>query len=242
MRIAFLSDIHGNLEALSSVLNDVNTQSIEKLHCLGDVIGYGCDPGSCLDLISKCCEGQLMGNHEYAALGLLSTEYYNPDAKHATQWTIDRLTDYDLSLISDFKMELVVDNYRLVHSSPFQPDQWHYIVKPEHAAGAFESFEEKFCFIGHSHQPMIFTEIKDGEPRMRVGHDFLPDPDSRYIINVGSIGQPRDNDPRASYVIFDTNEYEITYRRVEYDIDLTQKKMQEQKLPKMLYERLSVGK
>lgn len=242
MRIALLSDIHGNLEALSSVLNDINTQSVDKLHCLGDVIGYGCDPSSCLDLISKCCEAKLMGNHEYAAMGLLSTEYYNPDAKSATQWTIKRLTDYDFSLISDFGMELAADNYRLVHSSPFEPDQWHYIIDQDQAAQAFESFSEKICFIGHTHQPMIFTENNNEAPRMQVGHDFLPDPDNRYIVNIGSIGQPRDNDPRACYVIFDTNEYEIFYRRVEYDVAQTQRKMQEQDLPTMLIERLSIGK
>ena len=242
MKFALISDIHANYEALTNVLADIDTQKVDKIFCLGDVIGYGTDPIACLDAVTKYCDIKLMGNHEYAALGLISTEHYNAAAKESSEWTKTQLSDNELSLISDFEMSHTFGDFYLVHASPFEPDKWRYIIAPNAAIEGFMHFTQKICFNGHSHLPQIFTEQEDALPRCQAGHDFLPDQDSRYIINVGSVGQPRDNDNRACYLIFDTVEYEAEYRRVEYDIAAVQTKMTELKMPEMLINRLSIGR
>ena len=242
MQLALISDIHSNLEALEAVFKEIDKLGVDKVHCLGDVIGYGTDPSECLELVNSLCEIKLMGNHEYTALGLASTECYNEAAKKSSAWTKQQLTDYDLSIISEFKLSRSKDNFLMVHASPFEPDQWHYILAPNAALEAFMHFDETLCFTGHSHVPQIFTERDNALPRCQTGHDFLPDPESRYIINVGSVGQPRDNDPRACFAVFDTKEYELIYHRVEYDINITQDKMTQAKLPEMLISRLSNGR
>ena len=242
MKFALLSDIHGNYEALTQVLHDLENQKVDKVHCLGDVIGYGADPVACLETVSKHCDIKLMGNHEYAALGLVSTDHYNTAAKESSEWTKAQLSDNELSLIADFEMSRSFDNFYFVHASPFEPDQWRYIIAPNAAIEGFMHFDGKICFNGHTHLPQIFIEQEDALPRCQIGHDFLPAPENRYIINVGSVGQPRDNDNRACYLIFDTDEYEVIYRRVEYDIATTQTKMAELQMPELLINRLAIGR
>jgi len=242
MRLALISDIHANLEALTAVLKDIEKQNIDEIICLGDVIGYGSDPVACLEQVNRTCKVKLMGNHEYAALGLLSTDYYHTDAKKAAQWTLQQLSDREYSMISDYEMDNKMDNIYLVHSSPHEPEMWHYILDQKHARLAFDYFEGDICFHGHSHVPMIFLEIEDKLPRMQIGHDIQTDQDNRYLINVGSVGQPRDDDPRACYVILDTKEDEVFFNRIEYDINTVQQKMKNVNLPEMLINRLSVGK
>ncbi len=242
MRIALISDIHGNLEALEAVLADVDKHQVEEIHCLGDVVGYGCDPVACLDTVVKRCKTTLMGNHEYVAMGLLSEEHLNSVARASLSWTADQLSDRDLSLIADFEMTHTVEKALLVHSSPFEPDQWHYIISRDAAETAFDICGAHLCFFGHTHLPMIFSSRPGSSLRQQAGHDFLPDPDTRYLVNVGSVGQPRDNDNRASYVVYDSQEQEINFHRVEYDIALAQSKMTRAKAPAMLIERLSVGR
>ncbi len=242
MKFALISDIHANYEALTQVLADIETQKVDKIFCLGDVIGYGTDPVPCLEAVSKYCDVKLMGNHEYAALGLISTDHYNDAAKKSSEWTKTQLSDNELSTIADFELSYSFEEFYLVHASPFKPDEWKYIIAPNAAIEGFMHFEEKICFNGHTHLPQIFTEQEDALPRCQIGHDFLPDKESRYIINVGSVGQPRDNDNRACYLIFDTAEYEAEYRRVEYDITAVQKKMTALKMPEMLINRLAIGR
>ncbi len=242
MKYALLSDIHGNLEALQAVLRDIESNQVEKIHCLGDVIGYGADPVACLDLVQQHCEVKLMGNHEFAAIGLSSTEHYNEAAQVATEWTRKQLTDHELDIINGFEIKHTIADVLLVHSSPYDPERWHYILTPASAAQAFANFDERICFFGHSHLPQIYMEQEDGLPRCLVGHDFMPDDEGRYLINVGSVGQPRDEDPRACYTIFDTEEGEVTYHRVEYDIERTQSKMAQASMPQMLISRLKLGR
>jgi len=242
VQIALISDIHGNLEALVSVLNQIEKLRVDEIHCLGDVVGYGCNPIECLNLIDKNAKVKLMGNHEYAILGHISTDTYTAIAKMSTEWTRNTLTDREFSIISDFKMKKSFDNILMVHASPYENDYWRYILTPEEAYRAFEDISEKICFYGHSHIPMIFTESSSGLPRRQVGHDFDPFEESRYLVNIGSVGQPRDNDPRACFVTFDTESQDIKYHRVEYDINKAQSKMTKAKLPEMLINRLAVGR
>ncbi len=242
MQIALISDIHGNLEALVSVLKKIEKLDVDEIHCLGDVVGYGCNPVECLNLIEENATIKLMGNHEYAILGHISTDTYTAIAKISTDWTRNMLTDREFSIISDFKLKHSFDDVLMVHASPYEDNYWRYILTPEEAYQTFDYITEKICFYGHSHIPMIFSESPNGLPRRQVGHDFDPFEESRYLVNVGSVGQPRDNDPRACFVTFDTETEEIKYHRVEYDINKAQSKMTEAKLPDMLINRLAVGR
>jgi diadenosine tetraphosphatase ApaH/serine/threonine PP2A family protein phosphatase len=242
MRIAMISDIHGNLEALTAVLSQIEQQEVDTIYCLGDVIGYGADPATCLDLVDKHCDLVLMGNHEYAVIGYLSTESYNDSAKISVKWTQAALSDRHIQLIKGFPFDHAKDDLYFVHASPNNPGRWHYILDTKQAAVAFEHLKQRLCFCGHSHVPAIFAESPGGPPREKVGHDFVPNEDTRYIINIGSTGQPRDYDPRACFVTFDTDTSDVVYTRVEYDIATAQRKMLDAGLPGFLSERLAVGR
>lgn len=242
MKVALISDIHANLEALEAVLGDIESQKADRVVCLGDVVGYGSDPIACLDLVAKTCDIRLLGNHEYGVLGLLSLDALNTYARHSMDWTTQRLTDREVAMIAEYDLEADCEGCRLVHASPFEPDRWHYILSAPDAGAAFESTERKLTFFGHTHLPMIFSQSSDGSIRGQVGHTFDPDDDSRYLINVGSVGQPRDNDPRSCYVIYDATEESVIYRRVKYDVKSAQNKMIEAELPNLLVERLAVGR
>ncbi len=242
MKFALISDIHANLEALEAVLKDIATQRVDSINCLGDIIGYGSDPIPCLELVKSNCDVILMGNHEHAALGHLDQEHLNPVAQVSLAWTQEQLNDRAFSIIAECGMDAVIGNARFVHASPYKPGEWHYILAAAEADIAFRSFTEHICFVGHTHLPMIFVEVENGTHRRKVGHDFEPDEESRYIVNIGSVGQPRDNDPRSCYVIYDMDTMEVRYRRVEYDIQRTQKKMQQAQLPTMLIDRLMAGR
>ncbi len=241
MKYGLISDIHGNLEALTAVLRDIEKQKVDSVHCLGDVVGYGADPARCLKMVKKQCDTVLMGNHDYAAIGVQPYDSFNRAAQAATEWTRQVLDDKSMAIIADFEMERSLDDMYLVHASPYEPEEWHYILTENDADEAFSHLSQNIGFFGHSHIPTIIQEKSDGTTRMQAGHDVSPDRERRYLINIGSVGQPRDNDPRACYVIFDSDEYEIEFHRVEYDIENAQRKMSEARLPSNLISRLSAG-
>lgn len=242
MRYALISDIHANLEALQAVLKDIESRKVDRIHCLGDIVGYGCDPVECVDLIIQHCDIRLMGNHEYVVLGLHDMEHLNDIARISMEWTQEQLTDRELSILADLQMDAEIENAYLVHASPYEPDRWHYVLAIPEAKKALENLHHPIGFIAHSHLPRIFSGYPDGECGSKVGHDFHPDPEYRYLVNVGSVGQPRDNDARSCYVIYDTNKQEICYHRVEYNVKLTQAKMSDANVHRMLVERLEVGR
>lgn len=242
MRLALISDIHGNLEALTAVLRDIEQVGVNEIACLGDVVGYGCDPQACLDLINRTCRIKLLGNHDAAVLGRTSTDSYTATARITADWTREVLPDEAITGLESFALDHRYPKILLVHSSPYQPDEWHYILTPAEAALAFQSFPDRFCFHGHTHIPVIFTEVPDDLPVRKTAHDIDPHEESRYLINVGSVGQPRDNDPRACWTLYDTAEDSIAFRRVDYNIAQTQSKMAEANLPQPLVERLAVGR
>jgi predicted phosphodiesterase len=242
MRLALLSDIHANLEALEAVLRDLDGEKVDQIVCLGDVVGYGTDPAACLDLVAKHCQVTLMGNHEYAALGKMDDQSLNDVARISIEWTRDQLDSRLVSFIERFPMEHRIDTLHLVHASPFQPEKWHYILTPAAARRALDATDAFICFFGHSHLPTIFSVGKDGQVRSRFGHDFQPLDENRYLVNVGSVGQPRDDDPRSCYVVYDSDTVDVYYRRVTYDFTVTQKKMAEANAPALLIERIAIGR
>lgn len=244
MKLALISDIHANLEALEAVLKDVETEHVDVVHCLGDVVGYGCNPVECLELVQKYCEVKLMGNHEYAALGLVPESHMNHLARASMDWTRDKLTDREISMISQFDMTAEIENGVLVHASPYQPERWHYILSETEAREAFGHFKGRVAFFGHTHLPLIFSLSQGDSLRHQTGHDIDLDieDNTRYLINTGSVGQPRDDDPRACYLVYDSVAAAINYRRVEYDISTAQAKMTEAQLPQQLIQRLEAGR
>jgi predicted phosphodiesterase len=242
MRLALVSDIHANLEALTAVLKDIEKRQVDEIACLGDVIGYGADPAACLDLVESNCRVRLMGNHEWAAIGEMNERAMNDVARRSMAWTREQLEDRHVAMIEAFRMEARISDLHLVHASPFEPENWHYVLTPKAATRAFEATDAFICFFGHSHLPTIFSVGEDQTVRSRFGHDFQPLEENRYLVNVGSVGQPRDDDSRSCYVVYDSETFDVYYHRVAYDFTVTQKKLAEANAPALLIERLAIGR
>jgi len=242
MKIGFFSDVHGNYEALKACVSDFKREKIKKLFFLGDVVGYGPEPNKCIETIEKKAEVKLLGNHDAAAIGLLSTDYFNQYAQASMGYTSSILSDKNLQRLRLFHMEAAYDIFKMVHASPKEPSAWGYILDIEDAEESFKYFEQQVCVIGHSHRPAIFKKYKTNRCEL-AAHDFVKiDDDYRYIINIGSIGQPRDGDPRASYMIYDSDDQIMSIKRVEYDYEKTQERMRKADLPRFLIDRIAVGK
>ncbi len=241
MKIALISDVHGNLEALENVLRDIEKQGAEKIQFLGDAVGYGCNPNECVKLIASHCDIKLLGNHDYAAMGLEAVDNFNQLAQNSIQWTQEALTKKSIATLADFEMEADFLSFHLVHSSPSEPDQWHYILTPAQAAKEFNAFDQPACFVGHSHLPTVYMLDDSNEVVQFAKSSWQRMDNKKYIINIGSVGQPRDGDPRACYLLFDIESNMAQYQRVEYDIKKVQGKMLKANLPDFLIERLAVG-
>lgn len=250
MKRALISDIHGNVEALEAVLADIRSLNVNQIYCLGDIIGYGPDPCPCLDKVIRCAEVTILGNHDQAAL--FDPEGFNPVALQAVYWTRDQLDSIgspsDINRRWDFLGELPrthdEGDLLFVHGSPREPTNEY--VFPEDVYNqkkleALFSRVQRFCFQGHTHIPGVFT--KDQEFITPEDSDYRYQLSGPTMVNVGSVGQPRDGDPRGCYVVLDTESFEIEFRRVEYDIDRTAKKIYDApELDDMLGDRLKSGR
>ncbi|UCG10043.1 MAG: metallophosphoesterase family protein [Dehalococcoidia bacterium] len=238
-----MADIHSNLAAFQSVLGDVAVRGgVAEIWCLGDVVGYGPDPGQCIELLGQYEHVCVAGNHDWAAINKLDTAYFNPPAAAACHWTAQQLTDEDRDYLAHLPLTIKKGDFTLVHGSPREPI-WEYLLSVGEAEENRARFKTKFCLVGHSHVPLVFkysegsrcslSPLSDGE-EVVLG-------EARLIINPGGVGQPRDGDPRASYAIYDEETRMVTLHRVAYDIKATQKKMIKQGLPMPLVTRLSYG-
>ena len=264
MRILIISDIHANFVALESVVADAQGR-YDAVWCLGDVVGYGPMPNECSQLVDELADHVVIGNHDWAVLGRpgIDVEDFNPMAREAVLWTRSVLTKTNRALLDSFPDQpvqpLEVPDLLLTHASPRQP-VWEYIQTPTIALENFAWFEEKICLVGHTHKPAIYRwrlerawdDTNNGEMTGAATVDHLPlrpeqpvfldvSPEQRLILNPGSVGQPRDNDPRAAYAILDTDLMTWELRRVTYPIDLTQSQMRAVHLPRRLIDRLSYG-
>lgn len=242
MRYAIISDIHGNLAALEKVLEQIEKEKCDKIVCLGDIVGYGPYPNECVSLIKKNCEFCLMGNHDHAALGLTDTTYFNSFAKTAIVWTRKVLSDESKEFLADLPMQKSENDILFVHATPCEPVEWDYVLSSIDAMQNFQCFREPVCFVGHSHVPIIFSHHGNYEITACRDQTKNLSKASRYIINVGSVGQPRDGDPKSAFVFFDTDTFAYQLVRIEYDIQTTQRAMLAFELPLFLVERLAHGK
>ncbi|MFC1849214.1 metallophosphoesterase family protein [candidate division CSSED10-310 bacterium] len=242
MRIAIISDVHANLEALEACLDRLEKEKIDFFVSLGDIVGYGADPNRCTEIIKDKCKISLVGNHDYAALGHLDISYFNPYAKKSVLWTGTNLTEENREYLESLEMYTVEKEIRYIHSTPLRPEDWNYIFTVHDARVNFSHFSEKLCFIGHSHQPVFILMNSKEEIFVHNSQTLTVDEDYRYIINVGSVGQPRDGNPESSFVIYDVDAGSIELVRVPYNIALTQTKMNKAQIHPFLVERLAYGR
>lgn len=240
MRYAVLSDIHGNIEALQAVLADAAARA-DAVVCLGDVVGYGADPVACVELVATRARALTAGNHEHGVTGQLDLEWFNPYARAACEWTRERLDKDHRTYLAGLPLLVELGDATLVHASPSHPDEWDYLVFPEDGYAAFPAFATRLCFVGHSHVPGVWSIGSSGRDHARGAIDVPLADGRRYIVNVGSVGQPRDRDARAAYAVWDLDRGRVTIQRVEYDHALTRRKIVAAGLPRILGDRLAIG-
>jgi predicted phosphodiesterase len=240
MKYAIISDIHANLEAFQVVLEDAQNQKVTHYACIGDVVGYNANPKECLDIVCKMNMPCVKGNHDEYCSTDDPLEGFNPAAAEAVHWTRRQLSDKERQWLCDLKYTKIVANFTLVHATLDAPERWGYVFDKLAAAASFPYQNTQVCFFGHTHVPVAF--MRDTVVRGGTYSKFKIDPAKKYFINVGAVGQPRDNNPKAAYVVYDMNEGTIELRRLEYDIAAAQKKILDAGLPKRLAERLAFGK
>lgn len=242
MQTLVLSDIHANLAALEAVLEVA--PDFDAIWCLGDLVGYGPRPNECIDRLRDFSHTSLVGNHDWAALGKLDLSSFNAVARAANEWTQQELTSGSRNFLAGLSPSLQRETFTLAHASPREPI-WEYVMDSNTAYQNFEHFSTPFCLVGHTHVPVVF-QLNSEEQRCETVLPPLPEPlalgPERAIINPGSVGQPRDGDPRASYAVLDSDEMTWTFHRVAYPIELTQERMRASGLPGRLINRLEIGR
>lgn len=242
MKYAIISDIHGNLEAFQKVLLEIRAyKEIDKVVCLGDIVGYGADPQRCIDLTRGISDIIIAGNHDYAAVGKTDVTFFNPTAREAAIWTGEVLKVDYINFLKNLPLLSTSENIHFAHGSLHNPGDWRYLLSIPQTYIDFQEMEHDVLFIGHSHIPVIFENNNDSV-RIITDYEVKLDLNAKYIINPGSIGQPRDFDPRASFAIFDSEESYLKIIRIEYNIKEAQRKIREAGLPLILAERLSYGR
>ncbi len=242
MRYAFVSDIHSNIDAFESVMEDIENEEPDRVLFLGDIVGYGPNPNECIDKLLQVTDVSLGGNHDWAVVGKTPDDYFNPFAKEAVDWTAKTLREDNKDFLLRTKASDVFDGFQVAHSTPFKPEEWRYIMSQKEAIDNYSSIEEKLCFIGHSHQPLIIEYSGPASVKVYREQKFQFLPENKYIINVGSVGQPRDTNVKACWVLYDSDENSVQYHRVAYDIQSVQKKMEAAGLPRYLIDRLAQGR
>ena len=240
MKYAVIADIHGNLEALTVVLADAKAQGCTHHACLGDTVGYGANPKECLDIVRSMNMPCVKGNHDEYSSSEDDLDGFNPHAAEAVTWTRKQLTKEDRQWLRDQKYVRLVANFSLVHATLDGPQRWGYVFDKLMAAASFTYQNTNVCFFGHTHVPVAF--VRDSVVRGGSYSKFKVEPGRKYFVNVGSVGQPRDGNPKCGYVIYDLDEGSIELRRLPYDIATAQKKILAAGLPSRLADRLSFGK
>jgi diadenosine tetraphosphatase ApaH/serine/threonine PP2A family protein phosphatase len=240
MRHAILSDIHGNLDALQTVLADLKRRRVSSMVCLGDFVGYGAAPNECIDLLRPKIEAAVAGNHDLAACGRIKLGYFHQDAATAARWTHGELTPENVAFLEALPFTARWLDMLLVHSSPAEPKAWHYVLSTVDAAEEMGAYEEAVCLIGHSHYPGTYAST-NGNLEYSRDAEVVIEPGTKYLVTVPSVGQPRDGDPRAGYLMVDETNRVIVHVRLEYDVATAARRIRDAGLPAYLGERLRWG-
>ncbi len=232
MLLGIIADIHSNLIALNQVLTYLDGRGVDRIFCLGDIVGYGPSPNECVDLIRSKCSAVVAGNHDCALAGTVSFDRFDKPGRKALKWTSNILTVEHKAYLAGLPLKTAEQNLTLAHASPANPEQWRYILSPADAREAFTAFSTPVCFVGHTHIPVVIGEDLSVSPFRK---------DGRFVINVGSVGQPRDGDPRASFGLFNTAERSYELVRLEYNVQETADAIAKAGLPAILAKRLFSG-
>jgi len=243
MRYGILGDIHGNLSALEAVLSRLSREDIDQLISVGDIVGYGAAPRECLQLVREAGAVVVMGNHDAASIDRLDMSYFNPYAREAVLWTQTILAHEDREWIGALPLVQHLEHCSVAHGTLFRPELFDYIQTPSEADPSLDVMPLPVCFVGHTHVPVTLMRTRDDPERTAYTTDTEVDIEEahRALVNVGSIGQPRDEDSRAAYAIYDTEANKVWILRVEYDIDREARRILGAGLPQMLADRLYLG-
>jgi diadenosine tetraphosphatase ApaH/serine/threonine PP2A family protein phosphatase len=249
MRLALISDIHSNLPALEAVLADVDSAGVDEAWCLGDVVGYGAQPNECTALVAEHCATCLVGNHDLAALERLDISTFSPAAATAVRWTREAMSSETRDFLAGLEPSDESHEVALYHASPRDPI-WEYVLWPDQAAQCIRAQASRVSFVGHSHVALFFA-LPDSPPGSKQAEDArgaqaaagtsLDVRRGRWLVNPGSVGQPRDGDPRAAWLELDTESWQATFHRVPYEIDRAADAIVAAELPEHLARRLYVG-
>lgn len=242
MRYAVFSDIHSNLEALEAVFGAYKKESVDQYLCIGDLVGYAANPKECIEKVIAAAMVIMAGNHDWAAIDLFSSQYFNALAKEAISWTKQNLDDSFRCILQSFRLTYMNKDLTLVHGTLNLPEEFNYLEDEDAARQTFALLTTQVCFVGHTHLPCVY--VKDRNERIHYSETNVIniEPDNKYIVNVGSVGQPRDNNPQAAYCIYDTAKKEILIKRADYDKEKARQKIINAGLPHFLGDRLLVGR
>jgi len=241
MRYAILSDIHANLEGLTVVLNSLRRDSIDAYYCIGDIVGYGANPNECIDEIRAISCISAAGNHDWAAAGIIPADYFNDFAREAVEWTGSVLTSGNREFLRSLGLVLQGTGITLVHGTLVEPHAFHYMFNCGVARETFEAMQANICFVGHTHIAGFFVMDDKEGVSFNAQRQIRIEPGHKYIVNAGSVGQPRDNNPRAAYCVFDTASMIVQIKRESYDVVAASRKILDAGLPRFLAERIMVG-
>lgn len=241
MRYGIISDIHSNLEALNAALGFYKEEKIDRYLCLGDIVSYGPDPSRCIQIVRELKADIVAGNHEWGVCAKSKLNSFTDLAQEALIWTKKALKEQELDFLGGLPLVYEEENFILVHASPNSPADFYYLNNMDEADTGFTALKKQVCFVGHTHWPGVFVE-RDKEIFYKPLKLLELEDNKRYIINAGSIGQPRDRDYRACAVIYDSDVKTIELRRVEYDFRPTQEKILKSGLPESLARRLADGR
>jgi diadenosine tetraphosphatase ApaH/serine/threonine PP2A family protein phosphatase len=243
MRYAVLGDIHANWDAFRAVLKDIEGQHVDAHLCVGDIVGYGAEPAKCVKAVRQMGFRCVVGNHDHAAIGRLDINYFNYHAREAVEWTRAHLSIAAVEFLGGLDLVTEVDGVTLGHGTIHRPERFGYIETVFAAQLSFHAMNTRLAFLGHSHVPIAFLE---SEGQDSVTYTQSTELELRHvakaIVNVGSVGQPRDDDPRACYAVYDSDAQMVELHRVEYDIEAAQAKIRNAGLPDVLAARLALGR
>jgi len=239
-KYAILGDIHANWEALTAVLADAEAHGVDTYACVGDIVGYNANPAECLEKIREICVAVVRGNHDHYVAHDECLEDFHPLAANVIDWTRRQLSREQIQYLKNLRLSRMVDGFTIVHSTLDMPEKWGYVIDALDADANFNYQTSSVCFHGHTHVPVVFE--RQGRVVRNSFTTFNTTLGRKCFINTGSVGQPRDGDPRASYVIYEPSARRVDLRRIEYDIATTQRKIIEAGLPERLARRLEQGK